>query len=260
MQELRNGVIVRTFLCGGLLMPVAELDAAGVVKTEYVYGSGSVAPDYLLQGGKTIYLLRDQLGSVQMAIDASTGAVLQELEYDATGVVTRNTSPAPQPFSYAGGLVDVDGRFVHFGARDYDPRTGRWLKADPIGAGGGANRDTYGASDPVNRIDPSGQLPNWPSIRRDLTIRLVRILINLSGERVELPVPPDPQPPVVNPDHHHRAMGVMAIRTIKTHLGRRYVMPAADFSTGATGVGLQNCPSLVSICHRGGAHRPSFRR
>jgi len=156
VQELRNGSVARKFLYGGSLMPMAELDAAGVVKTEYVYGSGSVAPDYLLQGSKTIYLLRDQLGSVQQAIDVSTGAVLQELEYDVTGVVSRNTNPTLQPFTYAGGLSDVDGRYLHFGMRDYDPRTGRWLQADPIGAAGGSNRFVYAGNDPVDKADPLG--------------------------------------------------------------------------------------------------------
>ena len=122
------------------------------------------------------------MGSVLQAIDVSSGAVLQELEYDTAGVVTRNTSPALQPFTYAGGLVDVDGRFVHFGARDYDPRTGRWLEPDPIGAAGRASRYAYVEGDPVNRTDISGLCPLGKTCRRDTDGHLSTIDVHVGQE------------------------------------------------------------------------------
>lgn len=52
---------------------------------------------------------------------------------------------------------------MRFGARDYDPHTGRWTATDPIGfAGGDANLYAYVASDPINWSDPSGLLPSPP--------------------------------------------------------------------------------------------------
>ncbi len=45
----------------------------------------------------------------------------------------------------------------HVGAREYDPRTGRWLQRDPVGiAGGNPNLYLYLSNDPLNRADPSG--------------------------------------------------------------------------------------------------------
>jgi len=35
------------------------------------------------------------------------------------------TSTGFQPFGFAGGLYDRDTNLVRFGARDYDPETGR---------------------------------------------------------------------------------------------------------------------------------------
>ena len=62
-----------------------------------------------------------------------------------------------QPFAFAGGLYDRHTGLVRFGARDYDPETGRWTAKDPIGFGGGdANLYGYVVGDPVNLVDPSG--------------------------------------------------------------------------------------------------------
>lgn len=66
-------------------------------------------------------------------------------------------NPTFQPFGFAGGHYDPDTGLTRFGARDYNPETGRWLERDPIGfAGGDANLYTYCGNDPVNCIDPSG--------------------------------------------------------------------------------------------------------
>jgi len=38
----------------------------------------------------------------------------------------------------------------------YDPKTGRYLEADPIGQGDGAHLYVYAAGDPANLVDPLG--------------------------------------------------------------------------------------------------------
>jgi len=69
-----------------------------------------------------------------------------------------DTNPAFQPFGFAGGLQDAHTGLVRFGARDYDPVTGRWTGKDPIGLGGGLNVYVYTMDNPVMGIDPTGLL------------------------------------------------------------------------------------------------------
>jgi RHS repeat-associated protein len=68
-----------------------------------------------------------------------------------------------QPFGYAGGIYDRDLGLVRFGARDYDPISGRWTAKDPIGfAGDDSNLYAYVGSDPVNYIDSTGEFAFVP--------------------------------------------------------------------------------------------------
>jgi RHS repeat-associated protein len=45
--------------------------------------------------------------------------------------------------------------------RDYDPTSGRYIQADPIGLGGGANPYLYAGGNPLNAIDPMGLETLW---------------------------------------------------------------------------------------------------
>jgi RHS repeat-associated protein len=91
-------------------------------------------------------------------VDSDTGAIAQRLDYDPWGRVTQDTNPGFQPFGFADGLYDPATGLVRFGARDYDPFTGRWTAKDPIGFDGdGANLYGYVLGDPVNWGDETGE-------------------------------------------------------------------------------------------------------
>ena len=99
-------------------------------------------PDVIQQGGSTYKVVSDHLGSVRLVVKATgTGAcqVVQRIDYDPFGVVTAEFGPGWQPFGFAGGLYDADSGLVRFGARDYDPSTGRWTSKDPVRFDGGVN-------------------------------------------------------------------------------------------------------------------------
>ena len=153
-----DGALVHGWLYGPGQQPVAETDASGAFTRVFVYGPvNTLAPDLIMEGTQRYRLVTDVRGSVRLVVRASDGAVVQQIDYDAYGRVTSDTSPGFQPFGYAGGLYDPDTRLVRFDAREYDAETARWLTADPSGLGGGLNPYEYAGGDPINHIDPNGE-------------------------------------------------------------------------------------------------------
>ncbi|MCC7537181.1 MAG: hypothetical protein IT379_13245 [Deltaproteobacteria bacterium] len=179
-----NGVFEQAWLYQDGLRPIAELDGLGNVVSTFVYATGLNVPDTMVRGGVTYRILRDHLGSVRLVVDVATGTVAQRMEHDEWGRVLVDTAPGFQPFGYAGGLWDADTGLVHFGAREYDPEIGRWTSKDPIGFGGGdANLYGYVVGDPLNRVDPSGEI-----VAPVVALVLVAALVNSSAFLGQHPV------------------------------------------------------------------------
>jgi RHS repeat-associated protein len=152
-----NGTVVKRWLYADQLRPVAELNGAGALVSEFVYGSKPNVPDFMVRAGVQYRILSDQLGSVRLVVNAATGAVAQRMRHDAWGNVLEDTSPGFVPFGFAGGMYDAETGFVRFGARDYETSIGRWMQKDPIRFDAGqANLYAYVNNDPVNSRDPSG--------------------------------------------------------------------------------------------------------
>lgn len=152
-----NGTMIRRWLYGDPLRVVAELDGDGALISRFVYASRTNVPDFMIRGGQTYRILTDHLGSPRLIVNVADSAVVQQLAFDEFGRVLTDTNPGFQPFGYAGGLSDRNTGLVTFGARDYDPHTGRFTTKDPIGfAGGDTNLYVYVLNDPINLIDPMG--------------------------------------------------------------------------------------------------------
>ena len=85
--------------------------------------------------------------------------------YDPYGVAVLTESSGgngevQNPFLFQGGIKDRATGWVHFGARWYNPSTGRWTQQDTLDAPldpADANRYAFAGNDPVNTIDPTGR-------------------------------------------------------------------------------------------------------
>jgi RHS repeat-associated protein len=158
-----DGTLVQGFLYQDSLRPIAELDGTGNVVSRFVHAHGINVPAYMVKAGVAYRIVTDHLGSPRLVIDVTSGDIVQRMDYDEFGRVTLDTQPGFQPFGFAGGLHDPQTDLVHFGAREYDPETGRWTTKDPIGfLGGDANLYAYVLNDPVNRIDIAGTASLYP--------------------------------------------------------------------------------------------------
>ncbi len=171
-----NGVLTQGWLWRSKLQPVAELDGAGNVVKRFVYAvddggtSGNNVPELMVTAGATYRLVKDHLGSVRVVVDVATGAVAQDMSYDAWGRVLVDTNPGFQPFGVAGGLWDADTGLVRFGARDYDAGTGRWTSRDPMGLRAGTNLYGYAPAPTVQR-DPYGLSVDGSGVNGDCAVQ-----------------------------------------------------------------------------------------
>lgn len=135
----------------------ARLDGAGAIEARFTYATRGNAPSFVTKLGEIYCIIFDHLGSLRLAISATSGHISQDIRYEPFGNMTLNSNVNFQPFSFGGGIADDHTKLVRFGARDYDPLSGRWTKSDPaIFAEEETNSYRYASGNPVNFIDLNG--------------------------------------------------------------------------------------------------------
>lgn len=146
--------------------PLAMDDVLGVSVSTQGASAG------LAQSSGSYFFLKDAVGSITDIIDGS-GNVIQRNEYSAYGTVLKvlngqgtdiTTSPTVQtPYLFTGRELDRETGLYYYRARFYDPATGRFCQQDPYAGKLSSpitttNRYAYTGNQPINRIDPSGQI------------------------------------------------------------------------------------------------------
>jgi RHS repeat-associated protein len=146
---------------GGLLL--AEHGVAGGVQRNYIYLNGRPLA-VVDAAGAVSYVLNDHLGQPQKMLNAAGAVTWHRVAgvYGDTASQPVGTTAA-HPLRFPGQQQDaVSGLYYNY-FRDYDPATGRYLEADPIGLAAGTNLYAYVGGNPVNRVDPLGLAPSYPT-------------------------------------------------------------------------------------------------
>ena len=212
---------LRTYFLYDDETPVVEETSAGAVAASNSFGADGLISRHTSSG--SVFYTFDERGNVSQRT-SSTGAVISSDVYDAFG--TRSSTGGADVFGYgaqAGYYTDAETGLVLCTHRYYDSSTGRWLTRDPIGYRGGINLYGYVGNDPVNKIDPSGEMINLPPIIIKIIIAIDIAVGSISrghgggiGGPRQPPIryqppppqstsgsgpnpPPDPEPPVVDP-------------------------------------------------------------
>lgn len=192
-----NSTLTKRFIYDGQYRIIGELNSSRNLTRRYVYVSKQNIPDYFYEGSVKYRIFSDHLGSPRLVIKVSDGTIMQKLQHDEFGRVISDSNPGYIPFGFAGGLYDKDTKLVRFGARDYDPETGRWLSKDPIlFEGGDANLYGYVINDPVNKIDPTGK--SW-GIPIAIGIVVIGEINRFAYYYFGNPYPPPSEPPYPPP-------------------------------------------------------------
>lgn len=129
-----------------------DLDANGSVATTYLNGLGIDDKLRQTRSSGVSYYMSDHLGSTAALTDAS-GNVIEQLTYDAFG---NSGGSLRTRYGYTGRESDPDTGLMHYRARFYDSRTGRFVREDPIGLRGGINLYAYVNNAPTASTDPAG--------------------------------------------------------------------------------------------------------
>lgn len=134
----------------------------GVLTSHFVHGPGIDEPLALVRSGGTgagnYFYHADGLGSVLKLTDSAQN-VVQSYSYDSFGEVTAVGS-IEQPYAYTGREYDPETGKYYYRLRYYDADSGRFLSRDPMSfAAGDAVLTNYVGGNPVNYIDPSGNIP-----------------------------------------------------------------------------------------------------
>lgn len=145
-------------------------ESGSTMASQYVWGlayvNDLVSRDTSAGSGSItrMYAIHDANFDVT-GITNTSGGVLERFGYTPYGTRTvMNSSYGTISDAYSfevgfqGGLMDPATGLVHFGDRDYDPVTGRWVEQDPTGWQyvDGPNLYQIELGNPVIGLDPSG--------------------------------------------------------------------------------------------------------
>jgi RHS repeat-associated protein len=122
--------------------------------TKHVYADGEQIASIATAG--TFFLAADELGSTRLVTSGSS----QVFSSDYVPYGVEHGASGSEEYMYTGMLYDAATGLYYDNARFYDPSTGKFLTADPVGGGKSdpqsLNAYAYARDNPLAIVDPSG--------------------------------------------------------------------------------------------------------
>ena len=95
----------------------------------------------------------------------SWGNVIKAVDGNGKEITDKNSVAYINPIRYRGYYFDSETGLYYLNSRYYDPQVGRFINADGLVSTGqgvlGNNMFAYCNNNPVNNVDPTGQLPQF---------------------------------------------------------------------------------------------------
>jgi fibro-slime domain-containing protein/RHS repeat-associated protein len=154
-----------------------EYTSSGVIRVSYVYGNDLISQN---RGGEQSFYHVDGLGST-MALSDQIGLIIDKYVYDSFGLTFRKNGDINNLYLFAGEQADLNTGLDYLRARYFNKSNGRFISRDtfegfskqPITL----NKYLYGNTNPINFVDPSGNITIGDAIG---TVALLAVLSGLA--------------------------------------------------------------------------------
>jgi RHS repeat-associated protein len=152
-KSTATGTVIFHYDLGGRL--IAESTGGGTITAEYIFANDS--PVAKIEGGSAYFYQNDHLRTPQKMTN-SLGTIVWDGEFLPFGEPWSVIGEVTNNLRFPGQYFDAETGLHQNYFRDYDPKTGRYIEADPIGLEGGINIYAYVENAPLNYYDHLGLL------------------------------------------------------------------------------------------------------
>jgi RHS repeat-associated protein len=153
-----NGRVTRYIWAGEQLISEITTNGKEQTRRDYLFFPEKPVPLAMRNNGRVYYIHPGRL-SEPLCMTDKRGEVVWQAEYSAFGEARITIQAVLQPWRLAGQYYDNETGLHYVLARYYNPQLGRYLTKDPLFVEGGSdNFYIYCDGDPVNRVDPKGEL------------------------------------------------------------------------------------------------------